>query len=206
MKLYIHPLSQNARKVRIVARLLEIPLDERLVDLMKREGQRPDYLALNPNGMVPLLQDGKFVLWESNAICQYLASNKPNLLWPDDQHKRADISRWQFWELAHWAQALSYFFKENMIKKFTGEGDPDPAELKKGEERLSRFGGMLDHHLSAHRYLVGDALTLADISVASHLMHAEMGKVPVDRFPHVVRWFGDISLMPAWRATEPKMS
>lgn len=206
MKLYIHPLSQNARKARIVARLLDIPVDEQMVDLMKGEGQRPEHLALNPNGMVPVLQDGDFVLWESNAICQYLASKKPNPLWPDDGRRRADVSRWQYWELAHWAPALFFYFRENMIKKFMGGGDPDPAELKKGEEQLIRFGRVLNDHLSAHRYLVGDGLTLADISVASHLMHADMGKVPLHLYPHVKRWFSEISLMPAWQATQPKMS
>lgn len=206
MKLYTHPLSQNARKVRIVSRMLDISLDEQPIDLGKAEGQRPEYLALNPNGMVPVLQDGDFVLWESNAICQYLASKKPNALWPDNGRLRADISRWQCWELAHWAPALFRFFKENMIKKFIGGGDPDPAEIRKGEELLSRYGRVLNQHLSGRRFLVGDALTLADISVASHLMHTEMGRVPVHLYPEIQRWFGNIALLPAWQATQPIMS
>jgi glutathione S-transferase len=203
MKLYTHPLSQNTRKVRIVASHLEIPIEEQPVDLMQAEGQTPEYLAINPNGMVPVLVDGDFVLPESNAICQYLASGTANSLWPRDDRMRADIARWQFWELAHWYPALFYYFKENMIKKFMGGGEPDAAELMKGETQLRRFGGVLDGHLAKREFLVTDHLTLADISVASHLMHAPMGGVPVERFPNVQRWFNEIADLPAWRATEP---
>ncbi len=206
MKLYMHPLSQNARKARVVARLLELPLEEQSVDLMRGDGERTEYLALNPNGMVPVLRDADFVLWESNAICQYLASKAPSTLWPDDTRLRADISRWQCWELAHWGPALFHYFKENMIKQFMGGGAPDAAELRKGEEQFNRFGGVLNGHLSANRYLVGETFTLADLSVASHLMHAGMGKVPVQIFPHIQRWFDEISRLPAWRATEPGLS
>src|SRR5689334_371466 len=103
MKLYFHPGSANARKARMAAALLNIDLDLQLVDVFAGAHKKPEYLAINPNGMVPTLDDGGFVLWESNAIAQYLASTKPNSdLFPSDIKTRADISRWQCWDLAHW--------------------------------------------------------------------------------------------------------
>ena len=107
MKLYFHPASSSSRKVRVTAALLGIRLEERLIDLTTGEHKKPEYLRVNPNGLVPALQDGERVLWESNAIIQYLADLKPedNLL-PREPMARADVTRWQYWEQAHWVPAL----------------------------------------------------------------------------------------------------
>src|SRR5262249_21731615 len=102
MKLYGFPPSPNTWKARAVAAHLGIPLELELVDLTKP--RTPAYLALNPTGRTPTLVDGDFVLWESTAIMQYIASQKPNSLWPDDARTRADIMRWQSWQIAHWGK------------------------------------------------------------------------------------------------------
>jgi glutathione S-transferase len=99
MKLYGFPISPNTWKVRAVATHLGIVVDNQLVDLSRGEQRAPE-CSLNPTGRTPTLVDGDFVLWESNAIMQYLASGEPNALWPDDAKRGADIARWQSWELA----------------------------------------------------------------------------------------------------------
>jgi glutathione S-transferase len=205
MKLYFHPMSQNARKVRLVASLLGLSLEERMVDLMKGEQHGAEFLALNPNGLVPVLVDGDFVLWESNAICQYLASLKKSALWPSDARQQASVLRWQSWETAHWFPALFHFFRENMLKKLAG-GQADPAELAKGEAQFDKYGNVLDRQLGLRPWLVGDTLSLADIAVGSHLMHATAAGVPVASFRHLARWFDALRALPAWRATEPGLA
>ena len=77
MKLYYHPMSPNVRRVRLAAAVLGLELDEQLVDFAKGEHKAPAFLALNPNGALPVLVDGDFALSESRAIMQYLASKKP---------------------------------------------------------------------------------------------------------------------------------
>jgi glutathione S-transferase len=208
MKLFFHPMSQNARKVLITAQLLDVPMDLEMVDLTSGAGRQPNYLALNPNGKVPTLQDGSFVLWESNAICEYLVSKKQpgSALYPEPPQQRANVSRWLFWEAAHWTPTLFTFFRENMIKKFMGLGEPDPVELKRGREELARFGGVLNSQLKRTRHVAGDDLTLADIAIASHLMHAGMGQLPLAEFPAIQGWFQRIESLPAWQATQPKMA
>ena len=101
MKLYGFPGSPNTWKVRAVAAHLGLAVQDVLVDLGKGEQRAPDYLALNPTGRTPTLVYGDFVLWESAAIMQYLATQKPNALWPEDTRTRADIMRWQSWHLQH---------------------------------------------------------------------------------------------------------
>ena len=107
MKLYGFPHSPNTWKVRAVAAHLGLRLDFEFVDLTKGQSRTPAFLALNPTGRTPVLVDGDFKLWESNAIMQYLASRTTNSLWPDDARARADIMRWQSWQLAHWAKAAT---------------------------------------------------------------------------------------------------
>ncbi|MBI1207773.1 MAG: glutathione S-transferase family protein [Azospirillum sp.] len=204
MKLYVHPFSSFARRASMTALLLDLAIDSEFVDLMTGKQREPAYLALNPNAKVPVLVDGDFVLWESNAICQYLADKKPgNTLWPADQRTRIDIARWMFWESGHWFPALQPYFFENMIKKFMGLGDADPAELKKAEEKLVRFATVLDGHLAGRDYLVGNGLTLADLAVATDLTHAAAAHIPLDGYGNIARWFGQIQELPAWQQTNP---
>ena len=126
MKLYIHPASPNARKVAMAAAILGIPAETQVVDLMAGDQRKPAYLALNPNGMVPVLQDGDFTLSESNAIMQYLAGKKPGTtLWPADERARARVSQWMCWDLAHWSPTLGIFVWENMFKPLLGRGSTE---------------------------------------------------------------------------------
>src|SRR5258706_13858844 len=134
MKLYGFPPSPNTRKVQAVAAHLAIPLEFEFVDITKGQSRTPEFLAINPGGRTPVLVDGAFKLWESNAIMQYLAGKKKNDLWPEDYKIRADIARWQFWQIAHWHEGCGVFLWENLVKKLLLGADGDPVALKKAEE------------------------------------------------------------------------
>jgi glutathione S-transferase len=203
MKLYGFPPSPNTWKVRAVAHHLGIPLELEFVDLTK---PRPAaYLTVHPAGRTPALVDGHFTLTESNAIMQYLASQRQNDLWPDDARTRADISRWQLWQVAQWHEGCGGFLWENLVKKALGMGDGDPAALKKAEEAFHRDAVVLDAHLGKHPYLVNGALTLADFAVASYLHYAVAARLPWDRYKNIKAWYARIEALPAWRKTEPPM-
>ncbi len=139
MKLYCFPPSPNTWKVRAVAAHLGLPLECEFVDLTKGGSHVPDYLALNPTGRTPTLVDGGFTLWESTAIMQYLASRKPNALWPDDARIRADIMRWQSWQLAHWSkEGCEPLLFERLVKQILKLGPPDAAVVTKGLDCLQQ--------------------------------------------------------------------
>jgi glutathione S-transferase len=205
MKLYGFPPSPNTRKVQAVAAHLGMPLEFEFVDLTKGKSHTSDFLRMNPNGRTPVFTDGDFTLWESNAIMQYLASKHQNSLWPDDARTRADICRWQLWQVAQWHEGCGGFLWENLVKKALGLGDGDPAALKKAEETFHRDAAVLDAHLGKRPYLVDGALTLADFSVASYLHYAVAAKLPWDRYKNIQAWYARIDALPAWQQTRPPM-
>jgi glutathione S-transferase len=204
MKLYGFPPSPNSWKVRAVAAHLGLSLEFELVDLTKGQQRTPEYLALNPTGRTPVLVDGDFTLWESNAIMQYLASRTANALWPNDTRVRADIMRWQSWQLAHWSkEGCEPLIFERLVKSILRLGPPDAAVVAKGTEAFNREARMLDAHLARHACLVGATTTLADFSVAAPLFYVKEAELPIGGYPHVQEWFARVSALPAWRDTAP---
>ena len=136
MRLHVFPPSPRATKVTALANHLGLDCEPRLVDLFKGEQHGPGFAALNPNERMPVLEDEGFVLWESNAILYYLAAKKPQSgLWPSDARGQADVLRWHSWEAAHWFPACAILAFERVLKKLTGQGEPNPDEVAKGEKQ-----------------------------------------------------------------------
>jgi glutathione S-transferase len=204
MKLYHNPLSPNVRRVRLTAAVLGLTLDEQKLDFAKGEHKKPEYLALNPNGAVPTLVDGDFVLTESRAIMQYLAAKKPESgLLPRDEQARAEVSRWQFWDAAHFSPQMGTLAFEKLIKGMMGLGEPDAGKVQDALVNFRRFAAVLDKRLESRKYLVGNALTVADLTVASSLMYAQATEAPLADFPHVKDWFEGIASLDAWKQSNP---
>jgi glutathione S-transferase len=205
MKLYGFPPSPNTWKVRAVAHQLGITLDFVFVDLAKGQQRTPDYLALNPTGRTPTLVDGDPKLWESTAIMQYLASQKPNALWPDSPRKRADIMRWQSWQLQHWStEACAPLIFQRLVKTLMSLGAPDPAIVEKATESFQREAAVLDAQLARQPYLTGAEPTLADFSVAAPLAYSKEAQFPIEPYRHIRDWSGRVLGLPAWRETAPQ--
>jgi glutathione S-transferase len=206
MKLYGFPPSPNTWQVRALAAYLGVPLEFEFVDLTKGVQRTPAFLALNPTGRTPLLVDGDFNLWETLAIMQYIASKKPNALWPNDARARADITRWQSWTLAHWNRdACVPLLFERFVKKMLNLGEPDQAAIAKGVDAFAKEAAMLDAHLAKQKYMVGDALTVADFAVAAPLFYAEKAALPLQPYPHIRAWFQRVSALPCWGETAAQM-
>lgn len=185
---------------------LDIPLDLELVDISKGAGQASDYLAINPNGKVPTLVDGDVVLWESQAIMMYLADKKPgNKLYPTDLAARAVVHKWLFWVSSHFGASTAMLLNQNFIKPMMGKGNPDPSIVAFAEAEFTRCCKVLDAHLAKQPFLCGDAMSLADISLASPLMYIGPGKLPVDGHTHLAAWFARMQETDAWQKTQPAM-
>jgi len=202
MRLHHHPLSSNARRAVITALQLGARVELVPVDLAKGAQRSPDFLALNPNGKVPVLEDGDFVLTESHAIMQYLADKTPGqTLYPTDLRARGDVNRWMFWNAHHFAPAVGVFGFQRIVKKFRGLGEPDPQELARGERELAPLAAVLDAHLANREWIAGPTLTLADLAIATPLMITESAALPVKQHAHLMSWFERVQQLDAWKKT-----
>lgn len=198
--------SPNTRKVHAVINYLGLDVNICELDFFKGDLATPEYLDMNPNGMVPLLEDGSFRLWESNAIMQYLAELSGNSdLYPNDLQQRADIHRWQFWETAHYNRAVGTFLFEIMLKEMMDLGEPDEAKLAEAGESFTRFAAVLDQHLASREFLLGNNLSLADFSVASMSEFYDDIGLPYQQFSNLSAWLNRLNAIPAWAQT-PKLA
>lgn len=204
MKLYINKLSPNVRRVRLTAAVLGLKVEEIALDFTKGDHKKPEYLALNPNGAVPTLADGDFVLTESRAIMQYLASKKPESgLLPNDERGRADVTRWQFWDASHFSPQVGTLVFQRMLKPMFGMGEPDAAKIEEALVNFRRYAAVLEQHLHGKAYVLGAALTLADLTLASTLMYAKQVDLPLAEFPQIQAWSSRIAELEAWQQTNP---
>ena len=192
MKLHVFPPSPNARKCLLVNELLDLNIETVTVDLQAGDQRTDAFLALNPNGKMPVLEmDDGSTLWESNAIINWLASHANSDIWPKSD-QRYDIMRWQFWEGCHFAPACAKFIQ----KHFFGREDID---MDRATDEVTQFAGVLDGHLTGRDWLSGDAMTTADISVSAILCYREVCGMPVADFKNVAAWLERIEDLPAWK-------
>jgi glutathione S-transferase len=202
MEIYVFPPSPRAIKVMAVANHLGLDWTMRALDPRKGDHMTPDYAALNPNMRMPTFKDDDYVLWESNAIMQCLALKKPQSgLLPAEEKARLDVTRWQFWDLAHWDPACVVFVLEHVVKPLRGIKEPDMAALAKGTEEFHRVAKVLDGQLKGRKFVTGDTLTLADFSLAAGMIYADASHLPVAGYGEIKRWYATVSALPSWQKT-----
>jgi glutathione S-transferase len=133
---------------------------------------------------------------------QYLASRKPESgLLPRDEAARADVTRWQFWDAAHFSPQLGTLGFEKVFKAMMGLGEPDVGKIQEALSNFRRFAAVLNKRLEGKQYIVGSALTVADLTIASSLMYAKQAEVPLAEFPNVQAWFSRITGLEGWKKT-----
>ena len=201
MKLHYHPISHNCR--RVLATIYENGRDDvelSVVDLFKGEHKSPEFLKLNPNGKVPVLEDGDYSLWESTAIMQYLSGDSP--LWPPSK-VRYDIIRWQAWGIAHWGPPIGKVVFERLVKGAVGAGEPDETKVEEGLHEFQQVATVLNGHLEGRDWLVGDGITLADLSVAANLTYASTVGIDLEPYANINRWYGAIEARDSWKRSAP---
>ena len=201
MRLFIFPPSARVLAIVALKDYLNIECEIVPIDLSKGDQRTPEYAASNPNQKIPMLEDDDFVLWELNAILFYLANHSPQSgLWPTDLKGQADVLRWLAWESAHWdAEFVGMVAYETASKVVLGLGPPDPSFVARGQQNFARFATVLNELLKERAWLTGEALTIADFSVAGLVPSAERMQLPVKQFPEVVRWYAALAALPAWR-------
>ena len=191
MKLHVFPPSPNAKKVMMAADEAGVPVDIVMVDLTKGEQKTPEFLALNPNGKMPVLEyDDGSSLWDSNAITNRLAELGGGHLFPGGRD-RFQIGQWQFWEMAHWAPAVSAYVAAALFGREINHDTAKPA--------LDAVVGVLNGHLDGRYWLVGDQMTTAYISVSAMLCYRKESQLPLGDVPNIDAWLDRISARESWK-------
>jgi len=204
MKLHYDPSSSCSRRVRLAIALLGIAVDEHRIDLGSA-ADRATLCDLNPNGQVPVLEDGDLVLWESHAIMQYLCNRTSGQrLYPVDIAARADVDRWLFWISGQLEPAARGLNLENMWKPQIDGSVPDPAVVARFEAMLHAAAQVLDRHLESRQWIAGMAPSLADLSVAATLMYRDPARLPVAPYRHLLDLLDRVAGLEAWPSTDPR--
>lgn len=204
MKLYSVVGSPNCRKVEATISHLGLDVEVEYLDFFAGEMNSPEFLAINPNGRVPTLTEGGFKLWESNAIMQYLADQVPgNSLFPRDAQTRADIVRWQCWELAHFNNAFAAISFQTVLKAKLLQQPADQAIVDYYVESLGEFAKVLEGHLATRDYVVGKGITLADYSLINIESFKELIPFDWSGYPRVNAYFERMRADRHWASTAP---
>jgi glutathione S-transferase len=190
MKLYQLPFSPACQKVVAVAHEVGMHLELAAVEIFKGEARSPAMLAKNPNGKLPILEDGDFVLWESTAMLAYIATKAGRTdLAPTTPRERADVDRWTSWEGAHFGPAIRKVAFERIVKKLAGLGAPDEAAVKAGIEEFAVRARVLEESLGTKEYLCG-RLTIADFALAPYAALTANCGLDFDPYPKAKAWLG----------------
>lgn len=204
MKLHTFPPSPNSVKVVAVINEIGLDVDINIIDLTKGESGTDAFKAINPNGKIPVLEDGDLILWESQAIMLYLAEKHDSSLYPTDFSKRTEMNRWLAWNLAHFGPALGGVIWENVAPKFFEGYETNQVKLDEALENLARYAPILDAHLAKNAFVLGDIPSVADLSMVAPMIHKDMANLPVDQYSNIMRWFGEIMALPYWQAALPQ--
>ncbi len=204
MKLFQHPFSTTSIKVRALIEELGLECELVTIDLMKGENKKPEFLARNPNGKIPTLEDEGFHVWESNAISCYLAALKPERgLMPTDPRSLGRMHQWLHWYSTTFSPDTIDVLMETVYARFFGR-EKDEKKYAEGMEKVRRDLGVLEKGLEGQEYLCGK-LSVADFSLASTLlMRTHMG-VDLEPFPNVKAWVGRMEARESVRKSLPPL-
>lgn len=190
IRFYRFALSGHSHRVELFLSLLGVPVEPIVVDLLKSAQKAPDFLAKNPFGQVPVIEDGGTVVADSNAILVYLAGRyDASGRWlPRDALASARVQEW----LSLAAGELAFGPADaRVIKLFGAQYDYERAKMLAG-----RLYAVMDPHLATRRFLAADHPTIADIAHYSYTAHAPEGGVSLEPYPHVRAWLARIEALP----------
>jgi glutathione S-transferase len=202
MKLYMHPVSMTCRPVRLFAADNNIAMDEEFVDLMTGAHMQPPYSTINPNCLVPLLEDGDLKLTESSAILKYLADKIDSPAYPKNLKQRAKVNEVMDWINTNfyreWGYNLCYPQLFPHLKRRSDEAQA--ATLEFGQQNAKRWLTLLnDYWIGPNKtYLVGKTITIADYFGAGIVTLGEIIGVDFAPYPNVTRWLAAMKKLPNW--------
>jgi glutathione S-transferase len=198
LKIWGRNTSSNVQKVLWCCAELNIPFERLDIGGPFGGNRDPEYLALNPNGLVPTVKDGELVMWESNTICRYLCSthNGGGRLYPSDPGARTHVERWMDWQLAVPGAPMGQLL-QGLIRS-TPE-TRDPTAIEAARRRAAIAWGIVDDAVKSQPYLGGDHLTLAEIVLGTLIYRWFNFAIERPHLPNLHAWYERLSQRPGFK-------
>jgi glutathione S-transferase len=187
--------SINVQKAMLCVEELNLPHQRVDAGLSFGIVNTPEYRAKNPNGLVPVIEDDDFVLWESNAIVRYLAGkHATGSLWPTDPRERADADRWMDWQTTSFQPAMGPAFMHLVRLPLEKR---DAGAVAPSRQKTEECVAIMDAVLANRRFIAGDRMTVGDIALGPAIHR--WFNLPLERVarPNVERWYGEIMRRPS---------
>lgn len=206
IKIYGDAGSGSLRRVTTAAKIMGVELERVKVDLFKGESQTVEFKSrLNPHGLTPVLEDGDTILWEASAINLYLAGKVDSSLVGTTQEERFQVLQWMFWSGEQWRTFTTTIFDERVGKTVMGV-PKDESLIKFAEGKIRAAAKVLDRHLEGREFMVGNALTFADIDIAAPFSQVDRAKFPFKEYPNLIAWHDNLlQSFPAWAETKAEV-
>jgi glutathione S-transferase len=200
MKLYSHPLSLHCYKVRLLLSFLAQAYDLETVDLVNDQQKSAEYIVKHPLGKIPLLEDGDFLVWNSEAILVYLARKFENVKWfPLDTKGITQVTAWLSFSANEMFNGLAAARAEIILG---GKGikfiDRQKVNLEKSTAIAYSSLEILNSQLANLNWLVGDTPTIADIACYAIVSCAPEAKIELKTYPHVEAWSTRFKQLPGF--------
>jgi glutathione S-transferase len=205
MKLYMHPLSTTSRTVDFFIADNDVEIEKQIVDLFTGEHLKEPYARMNPNGLVPLLEDGDLRLTESSAILKYIADKTNSPAYPRDLKRRAKVNEMMDWLNTNfycpWGYGLLYPQLFPHHKRRSDEAQA--ATVEWGRDNARKWLKILnDHWIGPDRqYLCGNEVTIADYFGAELVSLGDAIGCDLSAYPNVQRWLGNMKKRSGWAKT-----
>jgi glutathione S-transferase len=197
LKIWGRATSSNVQKVLWCC--AELDLEFERVDVGGPFGgnRDPEYLAMNPNGLVPTVKDGDLVMWESNTICRYLATTRNGEhLYPRDPAARTHVERWMDWQLAVIGAPMGQLLFG--LVRSTPE-TRDPAAIERARQRAAGAWTIIDDELKNRTYLAGDHLSLAEIVLGTQIYRWFAFPIERPELPNLRAWYVRMHQRPGFK-------
>ena len=187
LKIYGRANSANVQKVTFACDEMGVAFDRADVGGQHGGNDTPEYLAMNPNGRVPTIDEDGFILWESNSIVRYLtAKHDAGGLYPEDLRVRADAERWMDWQLSTLGPAFTPMFF-GLVRMSEAERDPDAIEASRAQ--TAKLFSFMDRQLDGRDHLVADTLTMADIPFLGFIYRWHEMDIERPPLPNLDAWY-----------------
>lgn len=201
IKVYGVPASRAFRTLWMLEELA-LPYENIPTNFATGDTRKPEFLAINPNGHIPVLVDDDLVLWESMAINLYLAKRYDKGLQPETVADEAHAIKWSFWVVT---EVENHLITALMHRMLLPKEQRDAQLAESAAEKLANPFAVLDAELAERKYLLGSTYTVADVNVASVLAVAPLVGIDFTPFPNLARWMDVCTSRPACKKARAMM-